>query len=89
MGSKKHLTDLLSHIIPWHCLVCCRGFGGDDLPTRVNNTVKSLLEGEGGAGGELYYEQNIPQYVQQLISNGLSEPPDDDLRTITIIRENS
>lgn len=29
------LKSLLPTMNPWHCLVCCEGFGGNDLPNRA------------------------------------------------------
>jgi len=34
-GKAKHFQSLLEHVSPWHCLVCCRGYGEGDLPSRV------------------------------------------------------
>lgn len=34
-GERKDRHSVLSEALPWHCLVCCSGYGGDDLPTRA------------------------------------------------------
>ncbi len=40
-GEKRDYADVLRGALPWHCLVCCSGYGGDDLPSRA----WSLLQG--------------------------------------------
>lgn len=44
----QQLKALLSYINPWHCLVCCHGYGDTDLPNRVfeywRNAILQLEE---------------------------------------------
>lgn len=40
-GEIKDVASVLSGAMPWHCLVCCTGFGGQDLPTRAWGVLKS------------------------------------------------
>lgn len=32
---RNSLSDVMPSLLPWHCLVCCTGFGGDDLPSKA------------------------------------------------------
>jgi hypothetical protein len=34
-GNHCDLSSVLSGSLPWHCLVCCSGYGGSDLPSRA------------------------------------------------------
>jgi hypothetical protein len=34
-GGAKDLKSVLPYMRPWHCLVCCEGFGMGDLPQRA------------------------------------------------------
>ncbi|MCQ8895248.1 hypothetical protein NQT62_02195 [Limnobacter humi] len=42
LRKKKKANDLnsvISNAHPWHCLVCCPGYGGDSLPERAWNML--------------------------------------------------
>lgn len=34
-GERKELSAVLQKAYPWHCLVCCSGYGGATLPERA------------------------------------------------------
>ena len=42
-GEKKGFDDVMEKASPWHCLVCCSGFGQGDLPTRAWNFLQRAL----------------------------------------------
>ncbi len=93
-GNKCNLSDVLDYMIPWHCIICCKGFGGDDLPSRALNTImeltkiSSIVENPKNKPKFKLYDEP-PEYVKLLLSNDLTELTDEHLRTITIINENS
>lgn len=43
-GEKKGFDDVMEKASPWHCLVCCSGFGPGDLPTRAWNFLQGSLD---------------------------------------------
>jgi hypothetical protein len=75
-------------MMPWHCLVCCEGYGGDDLPSRALALWRSAIY---TPNPELEFNvepiEEPPRYVRLLLQNELVEPPDPFLRTITVFRE--
>ncbi|MDP1636967.1 MAG: hypothetical protein Q8K74_02265 [Candidatus Nitrotoga sp.] len=40
-GEVKDLSSVMAGALPWHCLVCCSGYGGKDLPSRAWSLLKS------------------------------------------------
>ncbi|MEX3853699.1 DUF6615 family protein [Paraburkholderia sp. BR10923] len=34
-GETNDLASVMAGAVPWHCLVCCSGYGGIDLPSRT------------------------------------------------------
>lgn len=42
-GEKKNFDEVMAKVSPWHCLVCCSGFGPGDLPTRAWNFLQGFL----------------------------------------------
>ena len=43
VNSKTDRLSVMSKALPWHCLVCCSGFGGYDLPTRAWRLLQAEL----------------------------------------------
>jgi hypothetical protein len=91
MRKNNHLNDLLPHMIPWHCIICCKAYGGNDLPERAANTIREQLK---ISNCELLNEP--PKYVKylfenrkELFQNGLESIKDDNLRGIIIIDDNN
>jgi hypothetical protein len=85
MRNKNKLNDILPYMIPWHCIICCKGYGGYDLPERALNTIRNLLNGQNLQNIELLNDP--PEYVNHLLSNQLEAIKDKNIRTITIIKE--
>ncbi|WP_322111941.1 DUF6615 family protein [Aerosakkonema funiforme] len=57
-----HFRNLLSYVSPWHCLVCCRGYGKGDLPSRVFRYWREfILEVE-----EAIFEELTPSVRREL-----------------------
>lgn len=44
-GRKNTLADVFPVMRPWHCLVCCSGFDGSDLPSRVRSYWRDGVQG--------------------------------------------
>ncbi|WP_156374549.1 DUF6615 family protein [Pseudorhodoferax sp. Leaf274] len=42
-GHKKGFDEVMEKASPWHCLVCCAGFGQGDLPTRAWRFLQGSL----------------------------------------------
>lgn len=92
--SSRDLSHLLPHMMPWHCLVCCRGHSDGDLPERALSLWQAWQESIRSQSGSTLAESRRfeltsepPTYVLKLLRNELSEPPDPFLRTITVFRE--
>lgn len=88
-ANASDLEFLLPKMMPWHCLVCCHGCGGDDLPSRALAVWRNRLSPTPDASiTESAITGQPPNYVLTLLKEGrLVDPPDADLRTVTILRE--
>ena len=57
MSGANDLNSLLPYMKPWHCLVCCQGYGNGDLPHRVwsywKNQIYSAERAWFGGGNNL------------------------------------
>lgn len=71
-GEKKDRISVLSEAIPWHCLVCCSGYGGDDLPTRA----WSLLQGRLGVSAPRRTTSETARAVRDIAVGPRSQPPE-------------
>lgn len=83
---RKDLIDLLPFMTPWHCLVCCEAYFSGDLPERALSFLREQMA-QGIERAEAQLAAEAPSYVQAMLRNELTEPPDPDLRTITVFRE--
>jgi hypothetical protein len=99
------LSALAAHTWPWHCLVCCTGYGPGDLPHRAYAfwrqailTGDLQLDAEALGGMDLDVRELIgavelqgrpPAYVLSILEGPTIqlEPPDQDLRVVSIFRE--
>ena len=90
-----NLASVMACAVPWHCLVCCTGYGGSDLPERV---WSFLQEGLGikpsrrkpEAAPQIGIRESPPNYVRMVIESGLGDDFDDpnkDLRGIVVFRD--
>ena len=99
-GLRHHLTDLLPGMRPWHCLVCCRGFGGADLAERAASWIASLSFPVPTGDRDFFQAADgfdinddlprlagdTPQYVAALLDNRTPELPPD-IGGLLVIRE--
>jgi len=40
---SRDYADVIRGALPWHCLVCCSAYGGDDLPNRAWGLLQHQL----------------------------------------------
>lgn len=96
-NGKRHLTDLENHIEPWHCLVCCHGYGNRDFISNIQaysmNAFSLDRESANGLGVDIpenFTTENPPRYVLSLLENEVNDniqAPDEELDGLTIIME--
>ncbi|WP_210464661.1 DUF6615 family protein [Rufibacter roseolus] len=74
--NSKHLIDLQNKISPWHCLVCCSGYGKSDFVTNIQAFARAQFELDNEAALELdtkipedFSTDTPPQYVLSIIDN--------------------
>jgi len=92
---ETQLKKILKHLNPLHCIFCCSGYGGTDLPSRALSYSKQigLIEAD-VADTETqisYLKEMPPYYVLQLLEGGLDNDfidlQDENLKRVTIIKE--
>lgn len=95
-NKKNEQKSVIPVAFPWHCLVCCTGFGGTDLPTRSFNFYSCGLDNDMDSQRITAFDisKELPDIPPRHVELALSannvdklERPDEDLRGITIIRE--
>lgn len=83
---KRNLDELLPVMTPWHCIVCCEGYSTADLPVRALAFWRERMA-EVGEGDSVELANEPPDYVRAMQRKELTEPPDANLRTITVFDE--
>jgi hypothetical protein len=86
----KTLAGLSPYMTPFHCLFCCRNYGGDDLASAAHAYVKDRID------KNAILLKAPPPHVRDLIERrrlGNDEvddyfPDDDNLSRVVVIREN-
>ena len=96
-SNSKHLTDLQSHLKPWHCLVCCSGYGKADFISNIQAYAKANLIPDNDIAKELgfslpeeFITKEPPEYVLAILENKNNDdvlPPDDEIDGVIIILE--
>lgn len=88
---SNELRNLLPKMVPWHCLVCCEGYTDGDLPHRALALWRAQIRVDLPATASIAPQFDLvsepPIHVQKLLRNELLEPPDPDLRTLTVFKE--
>lgn len=91
-NQQKSLHDIEKFLIPWHCLVCCCGYKGDNIIERMHNYIRANFQINIESAQDLqvtipksFITERPPQYVLNLIDNlNNIENIDEDLRGIFI-----
>lgn len=90
---SKHLRDLESYIEPWHCLVCCSGYGKSDFIANIQAYALNVFDFNAKSDiniPESFITESPPNYVLEILKNEKNtdtQPPDEELDGITIIME--
>lgn len=96
-----HINDIENEIRPWHCLVCCTGYGGTDFISNIEayayNNFNLDDDGTNDIIGGLSYSfpgkfstDTPPSYVLDILEypkNDNLKSPDEDLEGVIIITE--
>lgn len=61
IAPTKTLTAISAHMRPFHCLFCCGGYGGHDLPTRSHRFARARFSPDANL------RQSPPPHVQGLL----------------------
>lgn len=97
-SSETRLSKIINNLSPMHCIFCCSGYGGSDLPSRALSFAKSnglLPINADSLQDDTNYEQFLhdepPYYVRQILENklgdGVINMHDERLKTITVFKE--
>ncbi|OPX54101.1 hypothetical protein SAMN02745127_01526 [Oceanospirillum multiglobuliferum] len=97
---ETRLSMIINSLRPMHCIFCCSGHGGTDLPSRALNYAKSTglldsmmdnAEPKNSDNFEVLLRDRPPFYVEQLLEGGLEDSfidvNDQRLKTITVFIE--
>lgn len=97
-GKKDNYCDVLNGAVPWHCLVCCEGYGGSSLPERawqfMDNRLLSYTPETWADGADFILpassgpRQSAPSYVNTILENGELEELPSGASGILIITDN-
>jgi len=93
-GNLDELNDVAPFLFPWHCLVCCPGFGGSDLAERAVNFWRTAMDLQDLAGtpsgleyGNVGVKPEPPRYIELAMNGQLREAPDRFIEGIAVITE--
>lgn len=91
-AKRDDLRAVLADAVPWHCFVCCSGYGGSDLPSRawslVQNRLKAVRSGEEAVldGYSLGPRGRPPPHVLAAIEGQEPESTPAGIRGVLVIR---
>lgn len=82
------LKRVAPNLIPFHCLFCCQGHGGGDLPSRA----RAFLLNSGYVEADVRLVDEPPYYVSQTLhpkdlAEDLTDVQDQNLYRVTVIKE--
>lgn len=92
---KNKLSTLIKYLRPLHCIFCCGGYGGTDLPTKAlafsrETGLISATNDDTEVNVELLKDEP-PYYVYQLLEGELEDDfidiQDENLKRVTVIKE--
>jgi hypothetical protein len=91
---RNHLSDLEPYLKPWHCLVCCAGYGGNGFIERIDKyrSANFAIDSEalaalGVSMPNTFLIERPPQYVLNIIENETNDniiAEDEDLSGVFI-----
>jgi hypothetical protein len=91
INRRDGLHDVIPFAHPWHCLVCCNGYGGGSLPERADHFLleRSLASREGSS---VLDTAQLPLHVRRILDEpGRNEvdmdPPDARIGRVTLISD--
>lgn len=92
-GRADSLEKVIAQAYPWHCLVCCAGHGGGDLPSRAWSFLQGAL-GVGSNSPESHTNQfanagpraRPPRYVLSAMQDVESDSAPTSIGGVLIIR---
>lgn len=93
---KNDRESVMQGAIPWHCLVCCSGYGGDDLPSRAWALLQQRLKiaapsrrrdnNQTFQGVAIGPRLQAPDYVRAVIENRRDDHVPTNSRGILVLR---
>lgn len=96
-NAKKHLDDIKNNLKPWHCLVCCEGYGCEnDLISNIQAYAKAQLIPQDNQDNNVqkipqsFITKNPPGYVLEMLENENNDnvqPPDKEIDGVIVIME--
>lgn len=87
----RDLCSVISGAAPWHCLVCCQGYGREDLPERAWAYLQAELGvGSADVGGShegvaIGLRKRPPQHVYAVIESSVPNEAPSNIRGILVI----
>lgn len=94
--NENRLSSVIGSLKPMHCIFCCKGFGGRELPDRA----LSWLDGIGILDEQEYFRTNKqdeyllsepPYYIRQMLEGRLDtdfiDVHDERLKRVTVFKE--
>ncbi|MFE8149334.1 hypothetical protein RBA69_19215 [Brenneria goodwinii] len=88
----NHLKDVIGDLRPMHCIFCCSGFSGGDLPERALAWLigAHLLIINNETPAETFLKDSPPDYVAQILHDEIKDDliglQDDRLKRVTIFK---
>lgn len=96
VAKDDHITDLQNELKPWHCLVCCTGFGGNGnfIENIEAYAMKnfSFPKDDNDAIPERFSTDKPPKYVLSILENPSNKeitPPDKEIDGVLVFKERS
>ncbi|SEO18262.1 hypothetical protein SAMN05216404_11329 [Nitrosospira multiformis] len=94
---KDDRESVMQKTIPWHCLVCCRGYEGDDLPNRAWLLLQHRLKiaaplirtrdnQQAFQGKPIGPRPQAPDYVRSVIENRRPDGIPTNSRGVLVLR---
>jgi hypothetical protein len=93
----KHIINLQNNIKPWHCLVCCSGYGHGDLISNIHAYSMANFKLDKDFAKEMdlnipddFTTKNPPDYVIAILDsekNDNIKPPDNEIDGVLIFTE--